>query len=71
LLVSALVVLRRFGSTLKQRAMRKCEEMFQRMPEDFPPKRMLRGVDEIRGQNTLILHRLEELRDQPAPAASS
>jgi hypothetical protein len=67
--VGAFAALRRFGPALKQRAMKKCAGMFQEMPEDFPPKRMLRGIDEIREQNTLILHELDELREQPSVAA--
>jgi hypothetical protein len=59
-LVAALAALRRFGPALGQRAMRKCEEMFDRMPEEFPPKRMMRSIEEIREQNTRILRQLEE-----------
>ena len=58
-LVAAVAALRRFGPALEERAMRKCEAMFERMPADFPPKRMLRGIEEIREQNTQILHQLQ------------
>ena len=58
--VAAVAGLRRFGPALEERAMRKCEAMFDRMPADFPPKRMLRGIEEIQEQNTQILRRLEE-----------
>lgn len=34
--------------------------MFEHMPDDFPPKRMVRGIDEIREQNTRILQQLEK-----------
>ncbi len=61
-LVAAVAALRRFGPALEQRAMRKCEQMFDRMPPDFPPKRMLRGIEEIREQNTQIL--LEEQEEE-------
>jgi hypothetical protein len=64
--VGAVAALRRFGPALGQRAMRECEQMFERMPEDFPPKRMLHGIEEIRQQNTQILDRLEEVRERPA-----
>lgn len=57
--VAALATLRRFGPALGGRAMRKCEEMFGRMPEEFPPKRMMRSIEEIREQNTRILRQLE------------
>lgn len=65
-LVAALAAVRRFGPALGERAMRKCEQMFGRMPEDFPPKRMLHSIEEIRQQNTRILHHLEQVRDRPA-----
>lgn len=58
--VGAVAALRRFGPALEERAMRKCEQMFDRTPEDFPPKRMLHGIEEIRAQNTQILRQLEQ-----------
>ncbi len=64
-LVTALFVLRRLGPQLGGRAMRKCEEMFDRMPDEFPPKRMMRGIDEVRGQNVEILRLLG--RDPASP----
>ena len=33
---------------LHERGMAGCERMFEQMPEDFPPKRMMRGIEEIR-----------------------
>ena len=45
-----------------------CEGMFEQMPEDFPPKRMMGGIEEIRGNTTRILKLLEEgTRAQPKP----
>ena len=67
-LVGSLAALRRFGPALGGRAMRKCEEIFDRMPEDFPPKRMMRTLEEIREQNSHILGQLEE--EQTALAAA-
>jgi hypothetical protein len=58
--VVAVAALRRFGPALHAWAMKKCEEMFDHMPEEFPPKRMMHNIDEIREQNTRILHQLEE-----------
>lgn len=55
-----LILVRRFGPALGQRMMRKCEEMFDRMPEDFPPKQMMRGIEDIREQNAEILRRAEQ-----------
>ena len=62
--VAAVAALRRFGPVLGERAMRKCEQMFDRMPADFPPKLILRGIEEIREQNTQILHRLQEEEEE-------
>ena len=41
------LALRRLGPALCERAMAKCQEMLDRMSNDFPPKRMRRGTDEI------------------------
>jgi hypothetical protein len=59
-LVTAFAMLQRFGPRLKERAMRKCEEMFDHMPDAFPPKRMMRGIDEVREQNVEILRHLRD-----------
>ena len=32
---------------LHERLMARCERMFQEMPEDLPPKRIMRGIEEI------------------------
>jgi hypothetical protein len=58
--VAAMAALRHFGPALGKWAMRKCEEVFDHMPEEAPPKRMMHGIEEIREQNTRILHRLDE-----------
>ena len=70
-LVAALVALRRFGPTLAERVMKQCEEMFERMPDDSPPKRMLRGIDEIREQNSRILDHLGQRDEEPLLAAAT
>ena len=54
-----LVAIRRFGPVLAARAMTRCQEMFDRMPEEFPPKRIVHGIEEIREQNSQILRELE------------
>ena len=59
-LVAAGAAFRRFGPELHRLAMTKCEEMFEHMPEDFPPKRMMRGIEDVREQNSRILLRLAE-----------
>ena len=60
---------------LHERAMAGCERMFQRMPEDFPPKRMMRGIEEIRASTARTLEILEERTPageaEPPPAAPS
>lgn len=66
--VAAGAALRRFGPALGTRAMGKCHDMFDRMPEDFPPKRMVRGIEEIREQNSRILLHLEQ---EPAAQAAA
>lgn len=58
--VVALAGFRRFGPALGRRAMSKCHQMFERMPEAFPPKRMMRSIEEIREQNDRILRHLEQ-----------
>jgi hypothetical protein len=61
----AIAALRRFGPALGRRAMKKCEDMVEHMPEGFLPKRLMRGLEEIREQNKRILHELEEVRVRP------
>jgi len=68
--VAAPAVLRRFGPALGGRAMAKCQAMFDHMPEQFPPKRMMRNIEEIREQNTRILRHLEEEQERLALAAA-
>jgi hypothetical protein len=67
--LAAVAALRRFGPALARWAMRKCEEMFDHMPEEAPSKRMMRGIEEIREQNTRILHQLDEERTALAAAS--
>ena len=69
-LVLLLAVVRRFGPALRDRAMAKCQEMFDRMPEDFPPKRSLQKLEEIGEQNTRILRHLEQQDEGPVLAAA-
>lgn len=60
--VGVLAMFQRFGPALGRIAMRKCHEMFERMPEDSPPKRTMRALDEIREQNDEILRTALERR---------
>jgi hypothetical protein len=48
--------------------MRKCENMFDHMPEDFPLKRIMHGIEEIQEQNTRLLSRLEEEQPRRTPS---
>jgi hypothetical protein len=68
-LVAGVAALRRFGPALRAWAMRECEGMFDKMPEEFPLKRMMRSVEDIRGQNQQILQVLDEERTAMADAA--
>ncbi len=67
---AAAYTFRRVGSSLGEQAMRQCETMFESMPDQFPPKRMMRGIDEIREQNTRILRLLEAEEQRHAAFAA-
>jgi hypothetical protein len=54
------LVVRRLAPKLHERCLAACERMFEQLPEDFPPKRMMRGIDEIRGNTARTLELLEE-----------
>jgi hypothetical protein len=47
---------------LHERLMAYCEGIFERMPDTFPPKKMLRGIEETRAETTRILELLEAHR---------
>lgn len=53
------LVARGRGGRLHQRLVAHCETMFERMPDTFPPKRMMRSVEEIRVHTNRILKLLE------------
>ena len=52
-------VVRALAPRLHDRMMAGCERMFERMPEQFPPKRMMRGIEETRSNTVRILEVLE------------
>ena len=60
---------------LHERLMVKCERMFQEMPEDLPPKRIMRGIEEIRADTARTLELLEERKSageaEPPPGEVS
>ena len=63
------IIARALMPKLHARMMAACKGMFEQMPEDFPPKKMMGGVEEIRANTTRILELLEE-RGQEARAES-
>jgi hypothetical protein len=67
--VLGVAAIRRFGPALRQWALRECQGMFDRMPEEFPPKQMLHSIEEVREQNQRILRALDE--EPTALAAAS
>ena len=56
--VGVLVVRPRL-SKLHARLMAHCESMFERMPDTFPPKKMMRGIEQLRADTARILELLE------------
>jgi hypothetical protein len=61
----AYLVLRRRGPALRRRCLDVCGRMFEQLPEDFPPKRMAQGIEELREQTGRILRLLEEGKPGP------
>jgi hypothetical protein len=54
---------------LHERLSARCDAMFQRMPDTFPPKQMMRGIEEILVKTGLILDLLETSTDEAAAPA--
>ena len=46
-----------------------CERMFEQLPDTFPPKRMMRGIEEIRANSARTLALLEA-REQRGEAGT-
>jgi hypothetical protein len=59
LTVIGVAAARALAPKLHARLVARCERMFEQMPEDFPPKRMLRGIEEIRANTSRALELLE------------
>lgn len=56
---------------LHDRLVARCEAMFERMPDTFPPKTMMRGIEETRVTTGRILELLEtrtKVADEPVAA---
>jgi hypothetical protein len=47
------------GHELQERLVAHCEAMFERMPDTFPPKKMMRGIEDIQARTA----RIQELLD--------
>lgn len=62
----AVLIVRRWVPSLHERVISHCEGMFERMPETFPPKRMLRGIEEIRVTTARIQELVEARADDAA-----
>ena len=68
---ASVYAVRRFGPSLGEFAMKHCEQLFEEMPEDFPPKRMMSGIDEIREQNSRILQQLDKQEHRRTSVAAA
>jgi hypothetical protein len=58
------LIVRAIAPKLRDRVMARCEGMFEEMPDDFPPKRMMRTIEEIRVKTARILELLEARKDE-------
>lgn len=54
------LVVRAAAPKLHARLLAACERMFEEMPDTFPPKRMMRGIEDIRANSVRMLELLEE-----------
>jgi hypothetical protein len=67
----AFLILRPRVSKLRERLEARCEGMFEQMPDTFPPKRAMNGIEEIRVTTGRILELLEtrtKVADEPVAA---
>ena len=58
------LIARKHPPRLHERLMSRCEDMFEQMPDNFPPKRMMRSIDEIHVETSRILELLEPHKDE-------
>ena len=63
------LALRALAPKLHARLLVACEHMFDEAPDNFPPKRMLRDIEEIRANSarTLVLLEEREHASEPEP----
>lgn len=57
---AGVLTLRALAPRLHRRMLAACEHMFEEMPDSFPPKRMLRGIEEIRANSARTVELLEK-----------
>lgn len=58
---------RALAPKLHERVAAGCERMFERMPDNFPPKRMSGGIEEIHATTARTLELLEERKEAKEP----
>jgi hypothetical protein len=58
------LIVRAIAPKLRDRVMARCEGMFEQMPDEFPPKKMMRGIEEITSKTARILELLEARKDE-------
>ena len=56
---AGVLAVRALAPRLHARLAAGCERMFEQLPDEFPPKRMLRGIEEIRANSARTLALLE------------
>jgi hypothetical protein len=54
------LVARAVAPRVHARLLAACERMFEEMPDTFPPKRMMRGIEEISANSARTLELLEQ-----------
>ncbi len=59
LIGAGVLTARALAPRLHARMLAACEGMFEHMPDSFPPKRMLRGIEEIRANTARTVELLE------------
>jgi hypothetical protein len=66
---ASVLALRALAPKLHAHLLAACEHMFDEAPDNFPPKRMLRGIEEIRASSGRTLELLEERQHASEPEA--
>ena len=62
LIGGVVVLVRALTPKLHARMLAACQGMFEQMPDDFPPKRMMAGIEEIRANTARTHALLQELK---------